>query len=205
MKTSNYTDALSTHSHSTRQRAHMVQVNTTNLCIPCISASFKPTLSPPRFLLHQCTLMKGNAPTMNPVMLHAKITTCFYCDKGKKQPKKEKKPRKLRYEEQFFFSFFLSSLAGLQSALKQNKKKIRSKDWTVLCRHKPREKCHPVQLVRAGFLVWGFSSWRAVLLWTLGRQIQQDTQPERSAPPVTAPIHTVDIWGLLFFYFLFFT
>lgn len=32
------------------------------------------TLSPPRFLLHQYTLMKGNAHATNPVMLHTKTT-----------------------------------------------------------------------------------------------------------------------------------
>lgn len=59
------------------------------------------TLSPPRFLLHQCTLMKGNAPTMNPVVLHArkkekkrererkKITTCFSTVTKKKKREKE--------------------------------------------------------------------------------------------------------------------
>jgi len=43
--------------------------------------------------------------------------------------------------------------------------------------------------------LWGFSYWRALLLWTFSRQNQQDTQ-RRSAPPVTAPIHTMEIWVL---------
>lgn len=51
------------------------------------------TLSPPRFLLHQYTLMKGNAHATIPVMLHRrkeKITTCSAVTKKRSRTKAAK-------------------------------------------------------------------------------------------------------------------
>lgn len=130
-----------------------------------------PTLSPPRFLLHQCTLMKGNVPTMNPVMLNTKkkITTCSTVIKGEEQKKS----------------------CDWSAAQRSSKGESH---WTVLSTNESQERCHPVRLLRP----WG-SCLKLLLLASSAplnaRQAESTgyTTWER-APRFTAhPIHTVGI------------
>lgn len=84
---------VSTHRGTTEEPRCCFVINT-KTCVHLYTRASpwwrSPTLSPPRFLLHQCTLMKGNAPTTNPIMLHTKITTCCTVTKEKsKQPRNE--------------------------------------------------------------------------------------------------------------------
>lgn len=62
------TEHISTGHDKETQKA-LVNTEIWHVCLPSV-LRVKHTLSPPRFLLHQCTLMKENAPTMNLVMLH---------------------------------------------------------------------------------------------------------------------------------------
>ena len=115
----------------------------------------EPTLSPPRFLLHQCTLMKGNAPTMNPVVLHRKNHDLLYCDNEEK----------LRNGAQVVLVFVLLSVGSSPPRSSSGGWKNKKCQWSVLCRNQLRENSHPVRLLRPGGVcvcVWGSSRWRAV-------------------------------------------
>lgn len=115
----------------------------------------KLTLSPPRFLLHQCTLMKGNAPTINPVMLQKQITTCSAVTK-------EKAKQKLRNSSAGLFS---------QVAVFRSKNKIETLKRPMHTKS-PRE----TLLMRPGFLLLTSCA-------PLNVHNQQDTQRERISPP----------------------
>lgn len=111
-----------------RTMSHMVWVNIRNqpVCLT-VPARSKPTLSPPRFLLHQCTLMKGNAPTVNPVMLHSKRKRKkggenhdrLCCDKGDEQNKS------CEIERRIYLFFLLSPPPLLSQRWKKKKKSIK--------------------------------------------------------------------------------